>query len=355
MVLVAARTRGLARGLALLGFSGLSVQGQEVFGGAFAARATSSGAPVVATQQLPAPQSELVYSLRFKILSQGANNVSLGKLRTATGGAVLAFYRGASGKLGVVNETIAASRTSSGVVSAGAWHLVSVHVLLSGGSGLSEVFLDGAKVGELGRTESLGTTPVGRVQLDDNQTGRSYDVACDDLSVSAAGGGGGTTSFGASGDARVQEWAPGTNFGTSFLKAEGGVDPDVESYLRFDVTGLTGTVQGATLRLFATSDTMNGPSVSSTSTGWRRTASRGTTGRRRARRGTRRRASPPTAGSSSTSPRSSGGTGPCPSSSPAARTTASTSIRGRRARTRPSWSSPRAELPLPPPAAGRAR
>jgi glucose/arabinose dehydrogenase/PKD repeat protein len=255
---------------------GLVVQSQQVFAGSFAARATSTGSPAWAYKQLSAAQSELFYSMRFKVLSQGANNVSLGKLRTATGGPILAFYRGSSGKLGVLNETTATSRISTGVVSTGAWHLLTVHALINGSSGLTDIFLDGAKLSELSRTESLGTTPIGRVQLGDNQSSRSFDVAFDDVDVTAqAGGGGGgggdTKTFPAAEDSRVQESTPTTNYGAFFLKAEGGVDPDIESYLKFDVVNLTGTVQSAKLRVFATSGTGNGPSVYTTSTGWTET------------------------------------------------------------------------------------
>jgi hypothetical protein len=54
--------------------------------------------------------------------------------------------------------------------------------------------------------------------------------------------------FAAEADAQVQEANPGTNYGT---KSKLNVDsPGEESYIRFTVTGVTGTVQNATLRLF---------------------------------------------------------------------------------------------------------
>jgi glucose/arabinose dehydrogenase len=252
------------------GGTGLAVQGQHVFAGAFAARGASTGSPTWAYRQLSAAASDVSYSMRFRVASQGANNVSLAKLRTAAGGPVLAVYRGSSGRLGVINETGPASRTSAAAVSAGAWHLLRVRARVNGASGQTQVFLDGAELAELGRTESLGTTPIGRVQLGDNQSGRTYDVAFDDVEVTGAGGGGTTTrTFGATADARVQEATPGLNLGGStFLKAEGGVDPDVESYLKFDLTGLAGTVRSARLRVFATAGTVDGPAVYTTSSGW---------------------------------------------------------------------------------------
>jgi hypothetical protein len=51
-------------------------------------------------------------------------------------------------------------------------------------------------------------------------------------------------------DARVQEANPTTNYGADpELRVDGATDPDVESYLRFEVSGLTTPVQRATLRL----------------------------------------------------------------------------------------------------------
>jgi calcineurin-like phosphoesterase family protein/fibronectin type III domain protein len=78
-----------------------------------------------------------------------------------------------------------------------------------------------------------------------------------------------TTTFTPTADARVTEGSPSTNFGTSTaLRVDGGTDPDVQSYLRFSVSGLSGTVQSATLRVWATSPTNNGPSVFTTPSTW---------------------------------------------------------------------------------------
>src|SRR3990172_8824159 len=77
-----------------------------------------------------------------------------------------------------------------------------------------------------------------------------------------------TVSFAPDADARVEEPFPNTNFGRSFLKTDGGTDPDVESYLRFTVSGVSGAVLSARLRVFATTDTANGPAVYPTSNDW---------------------------------------------------------------------------------------
>jgi len=78
-----------------------------------------------------------------------------------------------------------------------------------------------------------------------------------------------TTTFTATADALVREADPSTAFGTTTaLRVDGGTDPDVQTYLRFSVAGLSGNVQSATLRLWATSPTNNGPSVFTTSSTW---------------------------------------------------------------------------------------
>jgi calcineurin-like phosphoesterase family protein len=72
-------------------------------------------------------------------------------------------------------------------------------------------------------------------------------------------------------DARVSESSPGTNYATSYLRGDGGPDPDVESYLRFTVSGVQGTVQSAKLRLYAYSGTADGPAVYKSGNTWSET------------------------------------------------------------------------------------
>ncbi|MDQ3941097.1 MAG: right-handed parallel beta-helix repeat-containing protein, partial [Actinomycetota bacterium] len=52
---------------------------------------------------------------------------------------------------------------------------------VNGASGSSETWLDGTRIQELSKTENFGATPIGRIQLADNSTGRTFDVAFDDV------------------------------------------------------------------------------------------------------------------------------------------------------------------------------
>ncbi|MGH2950274.1 MAG: DUF7594 domain-containing protein, partial [Solirubrobacteraceae bacterium] len=64
--------------------------------------------------------------------------------------------------------------------------------------------------------------------------------------------------FRADADARVQQARPSTNYGSGSLRVDGGGDPPIESYLRFRVSGLSGPVASARLRLWSTSGTVDG-------------------------------------------------------------------------------------------------
>ncbi|MGZ6643342.1 MAG: CBM96 family carbohydrate-binding protein, partial [Solirubrobacteraceae bacterium] len=79
------------------------------------------------------------------------------------------------------------------------------------------------------------------------------------------GGGGGQQVFTPIADAQVKSTSPGTNYGTlSSLRLREGTSPtDVfyHSYLTFTVSGLSGPVTGAKLRLFVTDASPDGGSV----------------------------------------------------------------------------------------------
>ncbi len=79
-------------------------------------------------------------------------------------------------------------------------------------------------------------------------------------------------SFVAEADARVEASTATSNYGTSnILKVDSS--PAIESYLRFTVAGVSGTVQSAKLRLYVGSNgTSNGPAVYTTDASWSETS-----------------------------------------------------------------------------------
>jgi glucose/arabinose dehydrogenase/chitodextrinase len=75
-------------------------------------------------------------------------------------------------------------------------------------------------------------------------------------------------------DAHVEEAKKNSNYGTATtLRTVKGAGKNVfESYLRFDVSGVPGTVKSAKLRLFATTATSDGPGVHAAASIWTETA-----------------------------------------------------------------------------------
>src|SRR6185503_6272931 len=80
--------------------------------------------------------------------------------------------------------------------------------------------------------------------------------------------------FIAEADAQVNESSPNANYGIStFLQVDGATDPDVESFVRFTVTGVSGTVQSAQVRVYDTTNaSTNGPAIYATGISWTETA-----------------------------------------------------------------------------------
>jgi 3-phytase len=79
--------------------------------------------------------------------------------------------------------------------------------------------------------------------------------------------------FAAEADARVHQLSPGANYGAEpVLGADredaAGYASEVRSYVRFRVAGVTGPVEKATLRLYATDGSGNGPAVHAVDAAW---------------------------------------------------------------------------------------
>jgi parallel beta-helix repeat protein len=85
-------------------------------------------------------------------------------------------------------------------------------------------------------------------------------------------GSGSTLTFAANADSYVNQTSPNSNYGTNVqLWMDGDVGATYESYLKFSVIGVTGTIQRATLRVYSTSGTVGGPIVYATTNSWTET------------------------------------------------------------------------------------
>jgi chitodextrinase len=166
--------------------SGLAAEAGDSASGAWHARAMSAGQPSYAYRQLTLGVTDLEYAVRFKVARFDPASASLLKLRTGAGTALLRLFVSGAGRLAVRNDTTAVTTTSTTTIAAGRWYEGRVHVTLNGAASAVEVFLDGARVATLSGSQSLGTTPIGRVQLGDDAAGKQYDIVFDDLVLAAA-------------------------------------------------------------------------------------------------------------------------------------------------------------------------
>ncbi len=54
---------------------------------------------------------------------------------------------------------------------------------VDGGLGQTEVWYDGARIADLSLQQSLGTTPLARLQMGESTSARSYDMVFDDVAA----------------------------------------------------------------------------------------------------------------------------------------------------------------------------
>jgi hypothetical protein len=161
--------------------SGLTVQSALTHTGTFAAQANTTTGATYAKKTLPSTYMD-GYSRVFFNLQSTSSQVNLLRHRTAADVSIAYLFVNSSGALGIHNDTTGTSLTSSTVVAPGSgWHELELHTLINGASSVVEVWLDGVKVAALSSTTNLGTAAVGRVQIGDSQTGRTYNVVYDDV------------------------------------------------------------------------------------------------------------------------------------------------------------------------------
>ncbi len=166
--------------------TGLTVQGEETFSGALAARATLTNTAGTATKQLDQPYTELYHRLRFKLITRDTSKTTyLQQFRTADGGTILGLYVSSSGRLGYRNSVSGANISTAITVTEGVWHEAQVRIKIAGAESLTEVWYDGQRVAILSRTQSLGATGVGQVLLGDIGA-RTLDVVFDDVVLSTS-------------------------------------------------------------------------------------------------------------------------------------------------------------------------
>jgi parallel beta-helix repeat protein len=159
--------------------SGLAVAQNEVFGGSWAARATGANTPAYAQRVLSLGENNLYWQVHFKVLGQ-STNANLLRFRTAGNASLLTAFVSSTDKIGYRNDVTGVSTTSTAPAARGAWHALQVHVTIDGAASQTDVWLDGTKIDALSKSEDLGSSPVGRLELGDSAANHTFDVAFDD-------------------------------------------------------------------------------------------------------------------------------------------------------------------------------
>jgi hypothetical protein len=167
--------------------SGLTVQSTIVAAGSHAARATGTGTAAYARRTLDSVQTEIYFRTRFQLISQGRNSVYLLRTYKSASSPLISVFVSSSGKLSTYNNVMGATTGRGTAIAAGTWYELQMRVKINGSSSEVEVWLDGARIGELSKTVSLGRAGVQLVQLGDNVVNRSFDVAYDDVAVCTGG------------------------------------------------------------------------------------------------------------------------------------------------------------------------
>jgi chitodextrinase len=165
--------------------NGIVAQQDTVYAGTWAARAAGSNTAASATTQLARTTDTLDTRVRFKLESQ-STNVTLLRYRTAGNAALVSVFVSTTGKLGLRNDTTSQATTSATGVSAGSWHELELQATAGDPSSRVDVLLDGNSVPTLSGPATLGTTPIGRLELGETATNRTFSVAYDNLVADTA-------------------------------------------------------------------------------------------------------------------------------------------------------------------------
>ena len=175
------------------GASNLAVETTDVHSGAYAAEGNTTTGGTFARETLPATYTDAYARVAFEVKSQ-ASQVTLLRLRDTPTGSGGYLYVTSGGKLGFRSDALPAGTTSS-VAPGSGWHVIELHLHVSGAASAVDVWLDGSAVSDLTFT-SIDLGPIagiGVVQIGDTATSGTWDVLMDDAGF-------GTSRLGPSGD-----------------------------------------------------------------------------------------------------------------------------------------------------------
>jgi hypothetical protein len=149
--------------------------------GAQYARLTTTRASAY-LQKSVAPTSELYVDFKLDVGS-APGGLTISRMTTASGNKLVSLKLTKNSKLQMKNHVTGDATTSATTLPTG-WHELQLHARV--GVGLVEVWLDGAQVGDLSASVSLGTTQIGVVQMGTNGSTSGFDIGLDAVTLDTA-------------------------------------------------------------------------------------------------------------------------------------------------------------------------
>ena len=153
---------------------GLAVELTDIRSGTYAAEGntTVTAGPIFARRSLPATYPDAYARVGFLVKNLPASQITLLRLRaagagTGPGSSIGYIYITSAGNL-YFRADAAASAIQLSATSGAGWHVLELHLGVSGTSSIVQVWLDGSSVGGLPTTVDLGpATAVGQLQVGD--------------------------------------------------------------------------------------------------------------------------------------------------------------------------------------------
>ena len=164
---------------------GLVPQQQTVHAGSWAASMTSTGAGRTYAWATVASNAEM-YLTAWVFLKSFATRVTLLRMRSSTGADIVSAGILPSGRLFTRAGPSGKSVASTQALPTNGWHELQLHAAVQAGASRIDVWLDGTPVPDLSRGTQLGSAPVGRVEIGEPATNRTYAAVFDDVAADPA-------------------------------------------------------------------------------------------------------------------------------------------------------------------------
>lgn len=169
---------------------GLEADQRSVFTGSYAARADSDGQPRFARTGLGGSYRDLYYRIKFNAVQPDEREwVYLMTFRTRSDEPILGFAVLPDGRIVYRNNVMydptikVPGVKSARRVSFGDWHELQARLTIDGRDSRVRVWLDGLAIDEMSNTEDFGSNPIGRIQIGESLSYRTFVVLFDDVTA----------------------------------------------------------------------------------------------------------------------------------------------------------------------------